>query len=337
VIFNKFKKSVSQPNVYLHIGLNKTGSTALQSYFFDNSTLLKSNGILYPKTGLVGSAHYSLSASLGFCNPSVNSVWFKDKKKLKKAFLNEIDASTDTVIFSSEDFLLNKPIESVQNFFKGFNVKVVVYLRRHDHWWLSAYSQAVKMKRLPPWNLGPQGFINFNRQRNKRYGNYRHIVDRWADFFGKENIIVRPYEKEQNVPSLAGDFLTVMGRPELVNQLPEMENRENTGLPLKAIQYMDIFQRVETDDQSHATLIKYSKTLVKGDSCQLSALLKPEFRRKLIEENLADYQYIAREYMGRDDGQLFYEALPRLDPEWTPPAWPTNTEIAATVIKAVKS
>src|SRR5699024_158286 len=118
---------------------------------------VSNDGILYPDTGLIGEAHYSLSASLSFHNPTVPSEWKKDKKELNDSLTKEINKDTRKVIFSSEDFLLNKPFTELKSFFKGYSLKAVVYLRRHDHWWLSAYTQAVKMKHLPPWNQGPQG------------------------------------------------------------------------------------------------------------------------------------------------------------------------------------
>jgi hypothetical protein len=336
VILNFFKDRV-KPKIIIHIGMNKTGTSALQSYLYSNRKELAKNGILYPKTGLVDSAHYSLSASLGFANPSVNESWVKDKNKLFKSFRSELNGNIHTVVFSSEDLLLNKPVAEVKQFFKGYDVKVVVYLRRHDHWWLSAYTQAVKMKRSPPWNIGPVGFINFNRRRNKHYGKYRHLVERWVAAFGKENIIVRPYEKEQNQPYLASDFLTAIGQQSLVEKLPVMDNRDNMGLPLQAIQYLDIFQRVEADDQTHAVLLSYAKTLGSGESSRLSTLLKPEFRRQLIEQNQADYEYIAKEYMGRENGALFLEPMPEVDSNWKPLVWPTQAQVATAVIKALKS
>ncbi|WP_319781515.1 hypothetical protein [Oceanisphaera sp. IT1-181] len=332
-IINLLKKT--KPRIFIHIGMNKTGTSALQSYLLSVKGDLLNSEILYPETGLIGSAHYSLSASLGFCNPSVDPTWIKEQKKLKKSFQSEINKKIDTVIISSEDFLLNKPISTVLDFFKGFDIKVIVYLRRHDHWWLSAYAQAVKMKHLPPWNQGPQGFINFNRRRNKSYGDYRHLVDRWAKAIGKTNVIVRPYEREQNQPDLKADFLRAIGEPELAEKLPRMETRDNASLPLASVQLMDIFQRIDVDPELHQKLLAHARTFGKGDNRLLKEIVNPQFLHKLVDSYEEDYAYIAREYLGRADGQLFYEPLPEQNPDWKAPRWPTQAEVAQEVLKVV--
>ncbi|MCP8688672.1 hypothetical protein [Marinobacterium sedimentorum] len=315
--------------------MNKTGTTALQSYFFSNRKRLLKSGVLYPETGLIGNAHYAFSASLGFSNPGVNSSWIKDLDILKKRFKSELGKRVHTVILSSEDFLLNKSASCVTDFFKDYQIKIVVYLRRHDHWWLSAYSQAVKMKHLPPWNQGPQGFINYNLKRNKYYGDYRYLIDRWSKIVGRNNIIVRPYEPEQNQPDLAYDFLESIGARELAEQMPRMDQRENSSLTLASVQLMDIFQRIDTNPEIHKKLLDHARSFRSDDTHSLKELINPQFLLKLLDSYEKDYTYIAQEYIGRKDGRLFYEALPELDSEWKAPRWPTQAEVAQEVLKVV--
>lgn len=321
--------------IYLHIGMNKTGTTALQIYLTKVSSDLAALGILYPKVGRADEAHYVLSASLGFCNTSAPQTWRKDLNSLKKKFLFEIKSKADKVVFSSEDFLINKSFDSLVEFFKDFPLKVIVYLRRHDHWWLSAYAQAVKMKHLPPWNPGPQGFINFNRRRNKHYGDYRHLVDRWAKVLGKENVIVRPYEAEQNQPDLAADFLQAIGAENLIDKLPRMQARDNESLSLSAVQLMDIFQRIDIDSATHQKLLAHARLFGENDSRSVRDMVNPQFLRKLVDDYQQDYEYIAREYLSREDGRLFYEPLPEPVPDWKAPRWPTQAEVAQEVLKVV--
>lgn len=319
--------------VFLHIGINKTGTTAIQRYLSDHRNLLKSLGILYPQTGLRGQAHYGLSATLGFQHKVVPEGEAVRRTCLKEQFINEVAGYAGAVLFSSEDFVLNKPVEQVKKFFDGCAVKVVVYLRRHDHWWESAYAQAVKMKVQPPWNPGIMGFVNFNRKKNKFYGKYRHLLDRWAEQFGKENILVRPYEREQNQPSLVFDLLNTIGMAHLVNEIPTDMPSENRSLSVLSIQLLDIFQRLRVEEDVRLRLIEYAKDLP-ADECKRN-LLNPDQRHRLIKENSQDYEYIAREYMGRSDGCLFTEPLPELDPDWQAPPNPTPVEVAEAVVAAL--
>ena len=47
--------------------------------------------------------------------------------------------------------------------------------------------------------------------------------------------------------------------------------------------------------------------------------IPPVLRRALVEEHLADYAWIARRFLGREDGRLFLEPLPDPSAPWTPP------------------
>lgn len=42
-----------------------------------------------------------------------------------------------------------------------------------------------------------------------------------------------------------------------------------------------------------------------------------------MERNLADYEYIAKEYMGRKNGILFYDPLPDPNERWRAPRHPS--------------
>lgn len=331
------KRKVDHPTIFLHIGMNKTGSTALQNYLSQAQPALKGAGISYAETGRIGSAHYALSTSLGFCNPSVPSQWKWELENLRKLFLKESQGGERKIIFSSEDFLLNRSFEKFKKFFEGFDVKVIVYLRRHDHWWLSAYAQAVKMKYLPPWNQGPLGFINFNRRRNRYYGDYRHLIDRWAEAIGKENIIVRPYEASQNIPNLAADFLAAIGEGGMTSELPAMMEHYNSSLPSSAIQMMDIIQRVRATPDIHEKLLNHARNFDNGNSRPLRDMVNPQFLLNLVNSYQDDYSYIAKEYLGREDGVLFYEPLPEVDSDWKPLKWPSQAEVAEEVLKITSS
>ncbi|MCG5500808.1 hypothetical protein [Ectothiorhodospira lacustris] len=329
-----FKKT-KKPVLHIHIGMNKTGTTALQNYLEREEKALGASGVLYPKAGRIGAAHYSLSASLGFCNPSVCPAWKVNLQDLKRQFVRELSAKPDKVVFSSEDFILNRPAKPLLDFFEGYPLRIVVYLRRHDHWWISAYAQAVKMKHMPPWNLGPVGFINHNRRCNKHYGDYRHLLDRWAKVVGKENVIVRPYEAGQNQPDLAADFLSAIELKDKSLALPPMASRDNASLSVRTLHWMDIFQRVDTDPETRQKLLAHAHSLGAEDQRLPKEMLNPQFLRKLVDGYQADYEYIARHYLGREDGRLFYDPLPEAVEDWKAPTWPTQPEVAREVLKAI--
>ena len=49
-------------NVFIHIGLGKTGTSSIQKLLIENCELLSTQGILVPKTGMkYGKAHHDLA------------------------------------------------------------------------------------------------------------------------------------------------------------------------------------------------------------------------------------------------------------------------------------
>ena len=189
------------------------------------------------------------------------------------------------------------------------------------------------MKALPPWPRGVRGFVNFNRKNNKYYGNYRLLIDRWSEHFGKENILVRPYEPQQNTPDIVSDLLKTIGFSCGDSQRPALIGRDNESVSAYALGLIEVFQRARIDDELRNQLIAYVMSLpVENEKV---SLISPEFRLKLVENELADYEYIAREYLGREDGRLFYESLPVPDPNWMAPAQPTPVQIVEATLAAI--
>jgi len=322
------------PTIYLHIGFNKTGTTSIQKYFYDNKNVLFKNGILYPDVGLINSAHYGISTSVGFYNNPVRNGWSFDLKRLRKSLCNQITEDIHSIILSSEDFILDRDFKSLRYFLKGFPTKIIVYLRRHDYWWMSAYAQAVKMKVNPPWGLGIQSYINFNKKNNISYGNYRYLVERWASEFGEENIIVRPYENLQNSPNIAFDFLSCVSELKDLDDFPIMAINKNVSLPSRAIQFLDIIQRMDVDVSVREKLIWHVCNATYFDYQNLS-LLSGKIRYSIVDENMADYDFLARKYLKRESG-LFYDVMPDPDDNDVQ-RWPSNMEFGEVLIKAMNS
>src|SRR5690554_3774829 len=54
-------ESSEKKTLYLHIGLGKTGTTALQEFFWANRSQLAKRGIDYPDYCVIAGAHHALS------------------------------------------------------------------------------------------------------------------------------------------------------------------------------------------------------------------------------------------------------------------------------------
>lgn len=305
--------------LFLHIGMNKAGSTAIQAALADNAPRLKRHGLLYPETGRIrAEAHYLLSQVLGFSHRlSKAALEAGIESTLEPRIREEARrARCAEVVMSSEAFVIPGDIARVKAFFAGWDCRIVLYLRRHDHWWASSYSQGVASVEAPPWESGFESYLAVQRRRPDK-GSYRLLIEAWAEHFGERNLIVRPYEREQNQPNIVADFLQAIGHPALAAELGGELPLRNESLGERELLLIDAIQRAGLDKHLRKQLvgcIRQRKGQRKGQG-----FVSPALRRELVEENLADYAWIARRFLGRGDGRLFLEPLPDPEAPWSAP------------------
>lgn len=304
--------------IVLHIGMNKTGTTAIQEYLRGNAAHLAEQGLLYPRTGREPgndtAKHTALSDALGFCqSPKTGPATPAERKELRQRLDAEIAEHAPEVVFiSSEMFVRRRRLGAVRNFFDGHDVTVLVYLRRHDHWWLSLYNQAVRTVTDPPWEPGFVGFYEFNRNRANLQNSYARLVNQWARIFGTGNIVVRPYERGQNDPDIVTDALRSAGAPEAALVPGWSDSRHNNSISAETLRRIDRVQRSGLNTKLKRLKIRYAMANDRNSACTDDPfdLMPPDLRRKLVEENMGEYARIARTYLHREDGRLFYEPLP---------------------------
>jgi hypothetical protein len=370
---------MTRPTVYLHIGMNKTGTSALQRFFAQNQVRLAENGVLYPVSGRAGDAHYCLSRALGFGDRRDGKVWSRQSRmvwkalaylrpgnrwfgvgptvrwltsrafrlvssgsgnptdegrRLRELFHAEVTRSgAQAVICSSESFVIPGDIAAVRAFFAPLPVRIVVYLRRHDLWWPSVYSQALKMVEKPAWPAGMAGYLKAVRKGGSHRGRYLDLLERWAAVFGDDALIVRPYERQQNRPNIAADFLCAVGLQGLEEKLARGAEQVNETISARGLMLLEIYRRIDTDDRTRRRLINYAVRQMEGEAPL--AMLSPETRRQLIEENMGDYREIARRYLGRTDGRLFFDDEPKSNGTWTAPSPLSTAEVLQETIRAL--
>jgi hypothetical protein len=321
------KPPQGQRRLFLHIGMNKAGSSAIQRTLAAREALLRKAGLLYPRTGRSGSeAHHLLSHVLGFSQgkpPRVKSP--AELRDLGPKLLHECERrGCHTVILSSEVFTNRGDIAGVRDFLAGWDVRIVVYLRRHDHWWASSYSQGVRMTPNPPWPPGFDGYIAWQRARAHK-GDYRKLLDDWAAVFGAERMLVRPYEREQNQPSIVADLLQTIGFPELARSVGAEVDAFNVSLGEREIALIDAIQHTDLPHVARKRLI--NAIAARPGQVKGGGFISPAERLRMVEENSESYAFIARTYLGRPDGVLFREALPDASLPWTPPPPASAQEI----------
>ena len=290
--------------IYLHVGMNKTGTSSIQSFFANNSHVLLDRGVLYPVTVKRGNAHHLLRKILHKGGEEGQTCRGKYLEKLRL----EIESSgCDTVLLSSEEFVKTGICyESLKEVF-GDTVFPIVYLRRHDSWWISLYQQALKMVVNPPWERGFSAFVRFQKERIN-YWRYGQFVDHLAEIFGQEKVAVRPYETKQLVRgNVCNDILSVIGveADEQLQEKIDSEGWANKSLAVVSLLVIAELMRSRLHAGLRHNLVRVFRRL--PGRTTLTELVDVGLRKELIEENIQDYRYIAKNYLGRADGQLFYD------------------------------
>jgi hypothetical protein len=154
------------PRLILHLGIHKTGSSAIQSALARNVGALRKRRMIYPDFASLPAARAGKASSgnglplaklLGSSTPYAQPVNRQGvHAELKRAYAQNCD-----LLYSSEALLLAEPEKAAQ-FIEfagtiGFETKLVLYVRSVADLAISAYHQEVKQKRMTG---GFSGFLS---------------------------------------------------------------------------------------------------------------------------------------------------------------------------------
>ena len=311
----------------LHIGAGKTGSTAIQHALSFNTRKLEEAGFIYPrilnvtrKYGLID--HNNLAYALFDGRPTADLV-------AVSSHLDSLAITGKTIILSAEVFYM-RPLESkypnhinyirekrdailrTRNLLASFEeVKVVCYVRRQDLWFESIYNEQVKHCK----NRG-NSFKEFLTSILERH--FAEQLDLWAEFFGQQNIIIRPYEKSQLINGNAvDDFLNILGFGSVseLGPAPENQNTVNPRLSRDALEFSQIICQLKLNPverrywQKALWKVSEDMLITHTEPPSWQRLITYQERQQLLDKYTKDNVYVAQKYLDRTDGILFFESL----------------------------
>lgn len=162
------------PPVHLHIGLAKTGTTAIQNHLKAARETLAAAGICYPSTGMPPDKPSHVSIALECQKP------FADLPNvaLRNAFIAET-AGFERVIVSSEGFQNITDLRRVSTFLREVNV--VCCLREYLDLWRSLYAQVVQSSSTT------ESFDEFCARMS--HFDLSRFLDRWERFSGSLTLL----------------------------------------------------------------------------------------------------------------------------------------------------
>lgn len=203
--------------LFIHIGLPKTGSTAIQNFCRDNVGLLAEHGIHWSKAGTERHAHNHAGLVTAFLKrPAHAPPLTRLKSELAGAEWPE------RVLISAETFAarLDNPgyLEAVETFSRGIGYEphFIAYLRPQPAAINSLFTQRVKTWRPVP---AMQEFVS-QALANPLF-DYAKLLSP-AVQSARSTLTVRRYDRQTAGPGLIADFLSLLG---IDCQLPSAEIR----------------------------------------------------------------------------------------------------------------
>ena len=303
--------------LFLHIGTGKTGSTALQNFLYKNSRVLERNGWCYPDICSLLPEHVQTPFESNIANGKnffcitetldmKSSNWVESVKVLKEKL-------KDSNVILSAEWIWEIDCEVFVEEMKKIcdDIKILVYLRRQDLLYEAYWNQSVKYTTCEYRDI----MTAFDEQ--WQYFDIYNYYDRLTNIskiVGKENVIVRVYEKEQMIGNgnILQDFVHVLRlQDDIFDYELDYVQRNERLAPF----YLEIKRIV---NENKAGSIDSWKEAIHSRNELITqkynaAFLTPEDRRKVMKKYNEGNRKIAIEYFGREDGILFYDSkdIPR--------------------------
>lgn len=237
-------------NCFLHIGTEKTGSTTIQSFFYDNQKKLTEQNFYYPLSlRLPNNRFLSLAAYdpsrrddlTRILNIHSDTDLLKFQKKIVNEFYKEIRSvpSGSTIITSGEHIqsrlTTNQEIQRLKEILYNAgidDITIIVYLRNPAEIANSYFSTAIKSGETFETVPEPSHAYLEN------LCNHKATVEKYSSVFGKENVVVRLFRKDKFAhKSLINDISEVIGI-NLDDKALVFAKRKNESLSLLGIKIL---------------------------------------------------------------------------------------------------
>lgn len=324
------------PDIILHVGVEKTGTTTIQEYLNFNYDSLIKKKVLYPQS--LGSVnHMMLTACFLEKDPSNSlrklleiedsSSFNVFKLKILSDFNSEIERfRPNTILISDEHINVNfLTPEDLNNFKQGLELfgnikKVIIYLRRQIDFQLSIFSEAIKSGNMIGFDINnPLDLCSDEIPFRFRYDK---ILTYFSMVFGKDKLDVRMFDKTYfKNGDLLEDFISAADIDHKVNS--GLIINKNRSLDAKIIKKVaSLIKYLEDQKYQYRSVIKKDllakcEKMYEGNRLEIGSLLQNEFMMKFQEIN----RKVQEEYFGGKEvfslkNLPFDEKSPKSEMSW---------------------
>lgn len=255
--------------LFLHIGLPKTGTTAIQRFCYYNRDLLAQQGYCYGKIMQSSTRVPSYVNGLFITEKIYSENKTIDKEATKAHFeeglelvgkqleaYNKVIVSAETIWNSLAYHAGWERIKQLDNFCKGRDtqIKIMVYLRAQDEYLESLWKQRIKNG----YHVASWEEIKKNTPTSMKV-DFVARLKRLEKYFGKENLIVRIYDRrsfEGADASIYSDFLAALGL-EKTREYEEPEQLINTSIDIEFAEIKRILNHLQPVAEKNSALSEY--------------------------------------------------------------------------------
>ena len=195
----------SHPELVLHIGGAKCGSSAIQAFLRQNASALAARGIAIPGEALDFNSVVSGQQIWAFEEAATDGDPIALGARLTRLFEDAEARGCHRLVLSAENICNHPDLAPVVMRARGNRpAKVVFYVRRQDDFLISGWQQ---------WHLKTFSSVeSYLADRVGRVGCWYSMIAPWADLLGDENIVVRPFVRAQlKDQDVVSDFCAAVG------------------------------------------------------------------------------------------------------------------------------
>lgn len=266
--------------VVLHIGTNKTGTSAIQGLMLSNPPLLQEANLIYPQAGR---SNPDAPAHHHFAN-SVAQAPHRADYFVSELAEEAASYQADGVFLSSEVFHTINPGPLVQSFREaGHEVEVICAVRNHVDYFSSWYRETVKSE------ISTFDFQNFAALINKPYASFLTV---WLNAVGESNFHLYGYDEHRFTPG---------NNPSpLFDQIREnLEVDQNPSITGNLLAFKRVLNNFITRETSHLIIPELWEIAALKPEFQGDMYVSPEICTFIDTTYARDIQYV-HEYFGVD-------------------------------------
>jgi len=283
-------------NLILHVGIHKTGTTAIQSFLSLNKELLKKHGFYFPQVDcIVENKPYHLREALLINNRH------EYEEIINRIITSAKDANCHTVILSDEDFQIfahkgNNNLGILKHF---FNVELLMYIRRQDRYSESAYGFSI-LWYSSRTTIEPDNLLDLFPALN-----YDYLLKRWENLFGIDNINLKVYDNLISNGDLINDFISLLNISTNEDWVKPTKDLSNITFNKHILEFL---KRINYIPFLYHEFEEIKKFLVTRSSIKhgpKAIFLNERLRKSLLEEVEISNCLVARRYFNREE--LFFD------------------------------